>query len=114
MTQPKLYYFISNAHHYLISAIDKDSYGIFDLCTTRYTEDRWETLEKALEWAKKYYKPSWYYEFNTYRELFKKMLENELDFDIIDLFWDKDLIERASLHEEKSKDIQKRIFNFNW
>lgn len=108
MEQPKLYYFMSNSHHYLISRIDKDSYWIFDLCTIRYTDDRWKTLEDALEWAKKYYKTL--YTFSTYRELFSHLLKEEMEFDIMDIFWDKDLVERESLHDKKAKEIYKKMW----
>jgi len=41
------------------------------------------------------------------------MLSLEKNFDVIDLFWDKYLVERESLHEEKSKEIQRKIFTKN-
>jgi hypothetical protein len=108
MKQPKLYYFMQNAHHYLISRIDKDNYWIFDICTTRYTGERWKTLKWALKWAKQY--TNKVEEFETYSELFEYVLNMEKEFDVIDLYWDKNLVERESLHNKKVKDIQKKLF----
>lgn len=107
MNQPKLYYFMQNSHHYLISRIDEDSFWIFDMCTIRYTSERYRTLDEAIEQWKKYYKTL--YTFGTYRELFAFMLQQEMDFDIMDLFWDKNLVERESLHQNKVEKIIKEI-----
>lgn len=108
MQQPKLYYFMQWSHHYLISKIDKKWYWVFDLCTIRSTDARWDTLEEAIEWCKQFYKKL--YVFDTYRELFSHMLNSEYDLDHIDLFWDKNLVERESLHESKVAEIHKKIW----
>ena len=108
MKQPKLYYYMQNSHHYLISKIDSTWYWIFDLSTIRYTEERWETLDEAIEKCKKYYKTLKV--FDTYRELFLYMLEMEKWFDFMDMFWDKNLVERESLHESKVSDIHKKLW----
>jgi len=39
------------------------------------------------------------------------MLQNELDYDIIDLFWEKELVERESLNRDKVKEIQNNLWN---
>lgn len=100
-TQPKLYYYMSNWHHYLISKIDESWYWVFDLCTIRYTEERWKTLEEAIEKCSMYYKNL--FVFNTYSELFKHMLENENNYNFFDPLQEKNLIERESFQKEKSK-----------
>ena len=99
LKQPKLYYYMWNSHHYLISRIDEKTYWIFDLTTNRYTDERWDTLKKAIKWVEKY--TSNLRIFDTYRQLFEEILRLEYDYDIMDLYWDKNLIERESLHNEK-------------
>jgi len=109
MTQPKLYYFMQNSHHYLISRIEKNGFWIFDLCTIRYTSERYRTLDEAIEQWKNHYKTL--HVFDTYRELFAFMLNQELEFDIMDLFWDKNLVERESAHKQKAEKIIQEIIN---
>ena len=104
-----IYYFMNSSHHNFIWRIDENSYWVYDLSTVRYTADRWDTLENAIEWCKKYYKEL--HEFKTYTELFTYLLESEKHYDIIDMYWDKNLIERESLHDEKVSDIQDSLFN---
>lgn len=108
LVQPKLYYFMANAHHYLISKIDDEWYWVFDLCTIRSTDERWNTLEEAIKNSEKYYKEL--HIFDTYRELFAYMLKQEIEFDFMDLFEDKNLVERESLHESKVELIHKKMW----
>lgn len=106
MKQPKLYYFMNWSHHHFIWRIDENTFWIYDLCTTRYTEDRFKTLDEALSFAKSNWKVE---EFKTYRNCFERMLELEFYYDTFDLYEEKDLVERESLHEKKSKEIQKKL-----
>lgn len=108
MKQPKLHYMMNNSHHYFIWRITEKEYWIYDLCTTRYTDERWATLDEAInECWKKYWAVL---EFNTYIDLFEYMSSLEAWYNIIDLFWDKNLIERESLHNGKVWEIQKKMW----
>lgn len=96
--EDKLYAFVMNSHYHLITKIDRKGYGVVDLCTNRYTEHRFPTLEKCLKWAVKKWKVQ---EFNTYRELFQFFLDEEKTYDVMDLFKVKDVIDRETLIESE-------------
>lgn len=96
MENPKLYAFIANCHYHIITLIDKDKFGVIDFCTMRYSTERFSTLEDCLKWAVKKWKVK---EFNTYRELFKFLLEEDKHYDYLDLFKVKDVIDRQTLLE---------------
>ena len=105
--QPKLYYFMNNGHHCFIWRIEKDAYWVYDLCTTRYTDERWVKLEEAIKYCKRYWKIQ---EFNTYREVLAYMTWLESWYDFMDLYWDKNLIERESLQNDKVKEIHSNLW----
>lgn len=98
MENPKLYAFIANCHYHIITLIDKDKFGVIDLCTMRYSTERFNTLEDCLKWAVKKWKVQ---EFNTYRELFQFFLNEDKGYDILDLFHVKDVIDRQTLIESE-------------
>lgn len=96
MENPKLYAFIANSHYHIITKIDEDKFGVIDLCTMRYSTERFSTLEGCLKWAVKNWRVN---EFNTYRELFQFFLDEEKTYDVMDLFKVKDIIDRQTLIE---------------
>lgn len=96
MENPKLYAFIANCHYHIITKIDKDKFGVVDLCTMRYSTERFNTLEDCLKWAVKNWQVK---EFDTYRKLFQFLLEEDNGYDILDVFKVKDVIDRQTLIE---------------
>lgn len=104
----KLYAFVVKSHYNLITKIDKDSYGIVDICTHRFTEDRFSTFYECLYWAMR----TWasVKEYNTYREMFAYFLKYEQDFNILDLFKVKDIVDRQTLVDDEYVDkVRKRL-----
>jgi len=110
--ETKIYCFIQDAHYFFISKLDSKSYWIFDLCTNRYNNERWVTLEDAIEWCKKYYKEL--KEFSTYRELFTYILKSEMDFDIMDIIGQKNILDRKTYQDSEVAVIKRGEFFKIW